>query len=48
MLHCFVIRRTMKQAFCSNNFNRNDLTILFKIGLPRAINKFSLIDILQL
>ena len=26
------------------NFNRNDLTVLFKARLPRAVNKFSLID----
>ena len=47
MLRTFSLKRAIK--FChSNNSNGKDLTVLFKIGLSRAINKLSLVSKLKL
>ena len=49
MLHTFLLKRTIKIdttiKFCqSNNSNGKDLTVLFKMGLSRDINKLSFIS----
>ena len=48
MLHASLLKMTKRYTiinFCySNNSKGKDLTVLFEIGLLRAINKFSLIS----